>query len=214
MVGVPWDRGHHCGYPRAGGLCGAVLGFCGVTGALGAAGGQRRGGDTPGVCPEPPGGAPAQGPVPASAGRAQQAPGDGVTLPAPPRPDTATPHGSDATPGERCCLPGVNKGAARLWCLSLLGETEAGSGFWVPECHIPTCPCQQPRPGWLCAVTLAARSPSPSQVSPCPWGPPVPSLVSPSGAVVSPGSPLHPPPGWGGHSPSCPQPMLSKVSPG
>ncbi|XP_071273932.1 UPF0561 protein C2orf68 homolog isoform X1 [Agelaius tricolor] len=69
-----------------------------------APGGQRRGGDPAGVCPQPPGAPPAQGPVPARAGRAQQAPGHGVTLLA--QPGTATP-GHCHPPGP-CCPPLVS----------------------------------------------------------------------------------------------------------
>ncbi|XP_054036855.1 UPF0561 protein C2orf68 homolog isoform X2 [Rissa tridactyla] len=65
-----------------------------------APGGQRGGGgDTAGVRPEPAGARPAPSPLPAGAGRAQQAPRDGVTLP-PPR-DTAAPPGMGAS---RCLV--------------------------------------------------------------------------------------------------------------
>ncbi|XP_039242325.1 UPF0561 protein C2orf68 homolog isoform X1 [Pipra filicauda] len=64
-------------------------------------GGQRGGGDAPGVRPQPPGAPPAQGPVPARAGRAQQAPGHRLTLPPPPG-DTGTPPGRCHPPRDRC----------------------------------------------------------------------------------------------------------------
>ncbi|XP_054660380.1 UPF0561 protein C2orf68 homolog isoform X2 [Grus americana] len=82
-------------------------------------GGQRGGGDAAGLRPEPAGARPAPGPLPARAGRAQQAPRDGVTLPTPPG-DAATPRGTLLPPqpprqGRGVCVPRGWVPAA-AWC--------------------------------------------------------------------------------------------------